>query len=670
MTSDSMEAARPQSAPDLLFRERKNTPESDKGRSLLGIKAKLFLAFCAMAGLTILAAAIAWYAFVTIERSVDRITAESVPAMGAFIEIEDNAIIDRPIMLHFIGDSTQGELVYQIRNLVVAGKFSKCTIIEKFDAIGENKSFTNVVTEIKVDESAFLKYFKIEDDSENAFHISNIHASQATNSNLTTNTYALNGAMVRNNLNIKLEAEGCESYMNGLYLLEGKTHVDNHTVVDHQKPNCYSNELYKGIMDGRSRGVFNGKIFVRQYAQKTNAFQSNKNILLSDKAIVNTKPQLEIWADDVKCSHGCTTGQLDKEALFYLQSRGIQKEKARGMLLQAFARATGDWDFMCEFGAEILYQTSRFWISRLELNEAEDRYELSRVIGPDEFHEHVDNNTFTNKMAQWHLVHAANTYSKLATEGAKEHAALVEKIGLSNPEVVHWREVAEMVYIPFDPDQNLIEQFSDYFKLDDVPITEWDENGMPRYPAGHDHFSLNSAMLLKQPDVVMLTYLLPDEFTEEVKKANFEFYEARTMHKSSLSPAIHAIMGIEVGDMSSAHRYFARSAYVDLTNNQGNTEDGIHIASAGGTWQSLVCGFGGFRVKQGRATFKPWLPEQWEELRFKIRWRGDRIKVSISHDAARFLLEAAPDRSETIEVNGRPLTLEGGREVAAPLDTG
>ena len=172
---------------------------------------------------------------------------------------------------------------------------------------------------------------------------------------------------------------------------------------------------------------------------------------------------------------------------------------------------------------EILYQTSRFWISRLELNEAEDRYELSRVIGPDEFHEHVDNNTFTNKMAQWHLVHAANTYSKLATEGAKEHAALVEKIGLSNPEVVHWREVAELVYIPFDPDQNLIEQFSGYFKLDDVPITEWDENGMPRYPAGHDHFSLNSAMLLKQPDVVMLTYLLPDEFTEEVKKANFEF---------------------------------------------------------------------------------------------------------------------------------------------------
>jgi Fe-S cluster assembly protein SufD len=256
---------------------------------------------------------------------------------GIFIEIEDNVIVARPIMLHFIGDCQQDELLYQIRNIVKAGKFSQCTIIEKFDNIGSTPSFTNAVVEIDVAENAFLKYFKIENDTDKAYHVSNIHASQAAKSTLTTNTYALNGAIVRNNLNIMLEDEGCEAYMNGLYLLDGKTHVDNHTVVDHKKPNCYSNELYKGIMDGSSRGVFNGKIFVRKDAQKTNAFQSNKNVLLTNKAIVNTKPQLEIWADDVKCSHGCTTGQLDMEALFYLQSRGIQKEKARGMLLQAFA---------------------------------------------------------------------------------------------------------------------------------------------------------------------------------------------------------------------------------------------------------------------------------------------------------------------------------------------
>lgn len=256
---------------------------------------------------------------------------------GIFIDIADNTIVERPIILYFIGDSEQEELLYQIRNIVKAGKFSQCTIIEKFDTLGSKPSFTNAVVEVDVAENAFLKYFKIENDTEKAYHVSNIHASQAAKSTFTTNTYALNGAIVRNNLNIMLEDEGCEAYMNGLYLLDGKTHVDNHTVVDHKKPNCYSNELYKGIMDGSSRGVFNGKIFVRQDAQKTNAFQSNKNVLLTNKATVNTKPQLEIWADDVKCSHGCTTGQLDMEALFYLQSRGIQKEKARGMLLQAFA---------------------------------------------------------------------------------------------------------------------------------------------------------------------------------------------------------------------------------------------------------------------------------------------------------------------------------------------
>ena len=147
----------------------------------------------------------------------------------------------------------------------------------------------------------------------------------------------MNGKLVRNNLQLALDGEGIESHMFGLYLVTGDTLADNHTVVDHQKPNSFSNEMYKGIMDGNSKGVFNGKIYVRPQAQKTNAFQANRNILLSDKATVNTKPQLEIWADDVKCSHGCTTGQLDEEAMFYLQTRGINKETARAMMLYAFA---------------------------------------------------------------------------------------------------------------------------------------------------------------------------------------------------------------------------------------------------------------------------------------------------------------------------------------------
>ena len=178
---------------------------------------------------------------------------------GVTIEIADKAVIEKPIVLYFIGDSSKAELSYHIRNIVVAGKFSKATIIEKFDTVGEHKSFTTAVNEINVDESAHLDFFKIENDTEQAYHISNIHASQGANSNFKAFTFSLNGAMIRNNLNIKLQAEGIETYMNGLYLLDGKTHVDNHTVADHMMPNCYSNELYKGIMDGSSKGVFQRK---------------------------------------------------------------------------------------------------------------------------------------------------------------------------------------------------------------------------------------------------------------------------------------------------------------------------------------------------------------------------------------------------------------------------
>ncbi|OEK04137.1 Fe-S cluster assembly protein SufD [Roseivirga misakiensis] len=256
---------------------------------------------------------------------------------GFFIQVDDNVIIDKPIALHFIGDSSKSQSIYNVRNIVAVGKSSQITIIEKFDTIGEHKSFTNVVNEIFVDKNANTKYFKIENDTTDAYHMSNIAIAQERDSTFTANTIALDGAMVRNNLEIKLNGEGCEAYMNGLYLLNGKTHVDNHTVVDHIEPNSYSNELYKGILNDKSKGVFNGKIFVRQEAQKTNAFQSNKNILLTNDATINTKPQLEIWADDVKCSHGCTTGQLDNDALFYLQARGIKKEHARAILLNAFA---------------------------------------------------------------------------------------------------------------------------------------------------------------------------------------------------------------------------------------------------------------------------------------------------------------------------------------------
>lgn len=329
----------------------------------------------------------------------------------------------------------------------------------------------------------------------------------------------------------------------------------------------------------------------------------------------------------------------------------------------SYVTATGDQKFMRDFGAEILYQTSRFWISRLERNELKDRYDLTRVIGPDEFHEHVDNNTFTNRMAKWHLVQTARVFTELFAAGSSEHESLMNRLDLTPDEVDKWAAIAEKIYVPFDPERNLIEQFEGYFQLEDIPITEWDENNMPCYPEGHDHFSLNGSMLLKQPDVIMLNYLLPDEFSDEVKAANFEFYEKRTMHKSSLSPAIHSIMGIEVGDISSAHRYFERSAFVDLINNQGNTQDGMHIASAGGTWQSLVNGFGGFRVKQGKMTFKPWLPQKWSGIAFSLKWQGNDIAVEISHEECKFLLSAPVGVNEPIEIFGGQEILTAGQEL-------
>jgi len=257
---------------------------------------------------------------------------------GVFVHIADDTAATQPILIYHITDTSKGQIVTVNRNLFVIGKNSAVTIVEKFDSSGSENSFCSLVTEGVVADNGELNFYSIQNDAAN--HINQKHIHQGDKSRVNTFTYTLDGKLVRNNLHLALDGENIESHMYGLYLLKGDTLADNHTTVDHKKPNAFSNELYKGIMDGNSKGVFNGKIYVRPNAQKTNAFQANKNILLTNAAAVNTKPQLEIWADDVKCSHGCTTGQLDEEALFYLQSRGIQKETARAMMLYAFAAET------------------------------------------------------------------------------------------------------------------------------------------------------------------------------------------------------------------------------------------------------------------------------------------------------------------------------------------
>lgn len=255
---------------------------------------------------------------------------------GVFIRVEDGCITEKPIVLHYLHDSAGKEVISVNRNLIVVGKNSEITLIEKFDSCGD-PYFLNLVSEIAVDENAGLNFYSIQNDCGNAYQHSLHQIDQKASSRVNTYTFTLNGKLIRNNLRLTLDGEGIESHMYGLYLTNGDTLADNHTVVDHKKPNAVSKELYKGILDGNSKGVFNGKIFVRPHAQKTNAFQANRNILLTDQATVNTKPQLEIWADDVKCSHGCTTGQLDKEAVFYLRSRGIDEKTAQAMIQYAFA---------------------------------------------------------------------------------------------------------------------------------------------------------------------------------------------------------------------------------------------------------------------------------------------------------------------------------------------
>ncbi len=256
---------------------------------------------------------------------------------GVFIHAKKGRIAKHPVYIYNITDARTTNMLSQPRSLVHVSRGSQVQIAETFATIGLQESFTNQVMEIVVEEDARMEYYKIQNDAVHANQVSTTHIRQTGKSFVHTLTVSLNGNVVRNNLNIVMEASHCESHLYGLYLQKGNSHIDNHTLVDNVQPHCYSNELYKGVMDENATGVFNGKIFVRQDAQKTNAYQSNKNILLSNTASVNTKPQLEIFADDVKCSHGCTIGSLDTEAMFYLRSRGVTEKNARSLLMHAFA---------------------------------------------------------------------------------------------------------------------------------------------------------------------------------------------------------------------------------------------------------------------------------------------------------------------------------------------
>jgi len=320
-----------------------------------------------------------------------------------------------------------------------------------------------------------------------------------------------------------------------------------------------------------------------------------------------------------------------------------------------YYRTTNDEQFMIDYGAEIFFDTAKYWESRVEYNYQKDRYEINSVIGPDEFHEHVNNNAYTNYMAKWNLAKATEISYWLKEKDPIKYERLCVDLGLSEKDFAKWTNISEKIYIPKYNGTKLIEQFEGYFNLKDYVITEWDKNKMPIWPKGVELDKLNKTQLVKQADVVMLLLLLEDEFDEETMEINYKYYEKRTMHKSSLSPSMYSIMGLKVGDTHNAYEYFIKTVMTDLQDNQGNTEFGLHAASTGGSWQCAIFGFGGLSVDQeGVLNFKPWLPEQWKELSFKLRWREAKLKVDILQDKIVFL----SDQTLKIRVFSKDYILE------------
>jgi Fe-S cluster assembly protein SufD len=256
---------------------------------------------------------------------------------GGFVHVPAGTIVETPVQFVYIATAKQTGTTFHPRNLVIAEANSQVTILENYVALGGSGYFTNAATELFVGDSARLELVKFQDEAPDAFHIATFNGEFGRASSVKVHSFALGAKLSRNNIRTKLAGEGLECILNGLYLTRNEQLADHHMVVEHAQPHCASHEYFNGILDDKSKGVFHGRILVQQIAQKTDAKQTNKNLLLSDDATANTKPQLEIYADDVKCTHGATIGQLNEESIFYLRSRGIGPETARRMLIHAFA---------------------------------------------------------------------------------------------------------------------------------------------------------------------------------------------------------------------------------------------------------------------------------------------------------------------------------------------
>jgi Fe-S cluster assembly protein SufD len=256
---------------------------------------------------------------------------------GVVVHVSRDATVELPVHVVFIADANAAKGVTHPRNLIVAERQSSATVIESYVSLGDATYFTNAVTEVVVEDGATLSHLKVQRESPRAFHVHTVETIQRRDSHFVSFSFATGAALSRTNIYTTLGGAGSGATLNGLYIVDGEQHVDHQTRIEHAEPNCFSREIYKGILDGSSHGVFNGKVYVRPAAQKTDGKQTNNNLLLSERARVDTKPQLEIFADDVKCTHGATVGRLDEQALFYMKSRGIDDARARHLLTYAFA---------------------------------------------------------------------------------------------------------------------------------------------------------------------------------------------------------------------------------------------------------------------------------------------------------------------------------------------
>jgi Fe-S cluster assembly protein SufD len=288
---------------------------------------------------------------------------------GGFVQVPAGVSVAEPIQFVFISTAKQGGETIQPRNLIIAGANSKATVIESYLSTSNTAYFTNAVTEIVAGDNAALEHVKFQDEADAAFHLSTIAARLGRASNVSVHSFALGAKLSRTNIRTQLAGEGLECILNGLYLTRGEQLADHHMVVEHAQPHCASHEYFNGILDDKSKGVFHGRILVREIAQKTDAKQTNKNLLLSDDATADTKPQLEIYADDVKCTHGATIGQLNAESIFYLRARGIGADNARRMLIHAFAG---------EIIARVKHDSAREKLDRLVWDRLEANHHLAQ----------------------------------------------------------------------------------------------------------------------------------------------------------------------------------------------------------------------------------------------------------------------------------------------------